>query len=191
MNIKKKNKLDFYKLSKETNVYKKYIEYVNLNKKKKINIMSLPFIEKVIIHSTSGQILKNKLILDEIFKVIYLISLQKPLLIKAKKSENKFRLMKGDLIGAKVTLRSYRMFLFLEKLLSVSLFRIKNFNGLYIRSFNKANYSFGIDDLLIFPEIIADNIKYKIGLDIIVVVKNSNKEKSLEFLKFIGFPIIL
>ena len=127
--------------------------------------------------------------LDEAVSELTLISGQKPLVTKAKKSIAGFRLREGMSIGAKVTLRGERMYDFLDKLVNVSLPRVRDFHGVNNRSFDgRGNYTLGIREQLIFPEINYDNVNRVRGLDIVIVTTANTDEESKELLTQFGMP---
>lgn len=189
MKFKYLNHAELIKFAQTSIIYKKNLEYIKLNKIK-VNFLSLPKIEKIIIHSTSGQAIKNSKFLDDMYEKVLILSLQKPIKIKSKISESKFKLMKGNLISVKTTLRASKMWIFLEKLVQISIFQKSNFYGFKKKSFHNSNFSFGINDLSVFPEITSNNIKFKFGIDIVIIIKNSDNNKSLKLLKFLGFPFL-
>ena len=127
--------------------------------------------------------------MDERIKKLALISGQKPLITKAKKSVAAFRLREGMPIGAKVTLRGERMFEFLDKLVTVSLPRVRDFHGVSNKAFDgRGNYTLGVKEQLIFPEINYDDVDKVRGMDIVIVTTANTDEESRELLAKLGMP---
>ncbi|MSE22380.1 50S ribosomal protein L5, partial [Lactobacillus parabuchneri] len=136
-----------------------------------------------------GDAVTNAKNLDEAVSELALISGQKPLVTKAKKSIAGFRLREGMSIGAKVTLRGDRMYDFLDKLVNVSLPRVRDFHGVSTRAFDgRGNYTLGVREQLIFPEIDYDNVNRVRGLDIVIVTTANTDEESHELLAQFGMP---
>ena len=132
------------------------------------SVMQVPKIEKIVLNMGVGDAVSNSKNLDNAVEELTLISGQKPLITKAKKSIATFRLREGMSIGAKVTLRGDRMYEFLDKLINVSLPRVRDFHGVSTRSFDgRGNYTLGIKEQLIFPEIDFDKVARVRGLDIV------------------------
>ncbi|MCG0900350.1 50S ribosomal protein L5 [Lactiplantibacillus plantarum] len=136
-----------------------------------------------------GDAVTNAKNLDEAVEELTLISGQKPLVTRAKKSIAGFRLREGMAIGAKVDLRGERMYDFLDKLINVSLPRVRDFHGVSTRSFDgRGNYTLGVREQLIFPEINYDNVNRVRGLDIVIVTTADSDEESRELLTQFGMP---
>ena len=153
------------------------------------SIMQAPKVEKIVINMGVGDAVSNAKILDEAVEELTLISGQKPVVTKAKKSIAGFRLREGMPIGAKVTLRGTRMYDFLDKLVSVSLPRVRDFHGVSKRAFDgRGNYTLGVREQLIFPEINYDNVNRVRGLDIVIVTTANTDEESHELLAQFGMP---
>ncbi|KRM04906.1 MAG: 50S ribosomal protein L5 [Liquorilactobacillus ghanensis] len=153
------------------------------------SIMQVPKIEKIVINMGVGDAVNNSKNLDEAVEELTLIAGQKPVITKAKKSIAGFRLREGMAIGTKVTLRGTRMFDFLDKLVSVSLPRVRDFHGVSKRAFDgRGNYTLGIKEQLIFPEIEFDNVNKVRGMDIVLVTTAQSDEESRELLKQLGMP---
>lgn len=153
------------------------------------NIMEVPKIEKVMVHVTLGEAIQNIKLLDAAEKQIALITGQKPLITKSKRALAAFKLKKGMPIGCKVTLRKERMYEFLDKLISLALPRIRDFRGISPKSFDgRGNYSFGIKEQFIFPEIDYDKVDMIHGLDITVCTTAKTDEEALALLKEFGMP---
>ncbi|GEO73858.1 50S ribosomal protein L5 [Levilactobacillus namurensis DSM 19117] len=153
------------------------------------SIMQTPKIDKIVLNMGVGDAVSNAKNLDEAVEELGLISGQKPLVTKAKKSIATFRLREGMSIGAKVTLRGDRMYEFLDKLINVSLPRVRDFHGVSSRSFDgRGNYTLGVKEQLIFPEINFDNVNRVRGLDIVIVTTANTDEESHELLAQFGMP---
>ncbi|GEL13246.1 rplE protein [Lapidilactobacillus concavus DSM 17758] len=153
------------------------------------SVMQVPKIEKIVLNMGVGDAVSNSKNLDNAVEELTLISGQKPLITKAKKSIAGFRLREGMSIGAKVTLRGERMYDFLDKLINVSLPRVRDFHGVSTRSFDgRGNYTLGIKEQLIFPEIDFDKVARVRGLDIVIVTTANTDEESRELLTQVGMP---
>ncbi|KRL52362.1 50S ribosomal protein L5 [Lentilactobacillus parakefiri DSM 10551] len=153
------------------------------------SIMQAPKIDKIVLNMGVGDAVTNAKNLDEAVAELALISGQKPLVTKAKKSIAGFRLREGNPIGAKVTLRGERMYDFLDKLINVSLPRVRDFHGVSTRAFDgRGNYTLGVREQLIFPEINYDNVNRVRGLDIVIVTTANTDEESHELLAQFGMP---
>lgn len=151
--------------------------------------MQVPKIEKIVLNMGVGDAVSNSKNLDEAVQELALISGQKPLITRAKKSIANFRLRAGMAIGAKVTLRGDRMYDFLYKLINVSLPRVRDFRGVSPRSFDgRGNYTLGIREQLIFPEIDFDKVHRTRGLDIVIVTTANTDEEAHELLAELGMP---
>ena len=132
--------------------------------------MAVPKVDKIVINMGVGEAVNNAKTLEKAAAKLALISGQKPLITKAKKSIAGFRLREGVAIGAKVTLRGERMYEFLDKLVSVSLPRVRDFHGVPTKSFDgRGNYTLGVKEQLIFPEINFDDVDKVRGMDIVIV----------------------
>ncbi|MQS44902.1 50S ribosomal protein L5 [Companilactobacillus mishanensis] len=153
------------------------------------SIMQTPKIEKVVLNMGVGDAIANSKNLDEAVEELGLISGQKPLITKAKKSIAGFRLREGMSIGAKVTIRGDRMYDFLDKLINVDLPRVRDFRGVSTRSFDgRGNYTLGLKEQLVFPEIDYDKVNKIRGLDVVIVTTANSDEESRELLSQIGMP---
>ncbi|KRL63167.1 50S ribosomal protein L5 [Lactobacillus psittaci] len=151
--------------------------------------MQIPKVDKIVLNMGVGDAVSNAKNLDEAVEELTLISGQKPLITKAKKSIANFRLREGMSIGAKVTLRGDRMYDFLDKLINVSLPRVRDFRGVSTRSFDgRGNYTLGIKEQLIFPEIDFDKVNRTRGLDVVIVTTAQTDEEARELLQHFGFP---
>ena len=153
------------------------------------SVMQVPKIEKIVLNMGVGDAVANSKNLDEAVAELALISGQKPLVTKAKKSIAGFRLREGMSIGAKVTLRGERMYDFLDTLINVSLPRVRDFHGVSRTAFDgRGNYTLGVREQLIFPEIDFDNVNRVRGLDIVIVTTANTDEESRELLAEFGMP---
>lgn len=153
------------------------------------SVMAAPKIDKIVLNMGVGDATTNSKNLDEAVEELGLISGQKPLVTKAKKSIAGFRLREGMKIGAKVTLRGTRMYEFLDKLINVSLPRVRDFHGVSNKSFDgRGNYTLGVREQLIFPEIDYDLVKRVRGLDIVIVTTAQSDEEAHELLAQLGMP---
>lgn len=153
------------------------------------SIMQTPKIEKIVLNMGVGDAVSNAKNLDEAVEELALISGQQPLITKAKKSIAGFRVREGMSIGAKVTLRGDRMYDFLDKLINVSLPRVRDFHGISSKSFDgRGNYTLGVKEQLIFPEIDYDKVNRVRGLDVVIVTTANTDEEALELLTQIGMP---
>lgn len=153
------------------------------------NVMEIPKIEKVVINMGVGEAVSNPKILDVAVNDMMTIAGQKPVVTRAKKSIAAFKIREGMPIGAKVTLRGQRMYQFLDKLLNIALPRVRDFRGVSPKSFDgRGNYTMGIKEQLIFPEIEYDKIDKIRGMDIIIVTTAKTDEEAHELLKLMGMP---
>ncbi|AEV95526.1 50S ribosomal protein L5 [Pediococcus claussenii] len=153
------------------------------------SVMQVPKVEKIVLNMGVGDAVTNSKNLDEAVAELELISGQKPLVTKAKKSIAGFRLREGMSIGAKVTLRGERMYDFLDKLINVSLPRVRDFHGISAKAFDgRGNYTLGVREQLIFPEIDYDDVNRVRGLDIVIVTTANTDEESRELLAQLGMP---
>jgi large subunit ribosomal protein L5 len=153
------------------------------------SVMQVPNIEKIVINMVVGDAVSNSKALDTAVEELTLITGQKPVITKAKKSIAGFRLREGMPIGAKVTLRGERMYQFLDKLVSVSLPRVRDFRGVSKKSFDgRGNYTLGVKEQLIFPEIDYDKVSKVRGMDIVIVTTANTDEEARELLTQVGMP---
>ncbi|GEO77948.1 50S ribosomal protein L5 [Companilactobacillus mindensis DSM 14500] len=170
----------------------KYVSEITPSMMKKFNyssIMETPKIDKIVLNMGVGDAIANSKNLDEAVEELAQISGQKPLITKAKKSIAGFRLREGMSIGAKVTLRGDRMYDFLDKLINIALPRVRDFRGVSTRSFDgRGNYTLGVKEQLVFPEIDYDKVNKIRGLDIVIVTTANTDEESRELLTQIGMP---
>jgi len=153
------------------------------------SVMEVPKLEKIVINMGVGDAVQNAKALDNAVEELSLITGQKPVVTKAKKSIAGFRLREGMPIGAKVTLRGARMYEFFDKLVSVSLPRVRDFRGISKKAFDgRGNYTLGIKEQLIFPEIDYDKVSKVRGMDIVIVTTAKTDEEARELLTGFGMP---
>ena len=153
------------------------------------SVMQIPTIDKIVINMGIGDAVSNSKVLDEAVAELALITGQKPVITRAKKSIAGFRLREGMPIGCKVTLRGERMYDFLDKLVSVSLPRVRDFRGVSKKSFDgRGHYTLGVKEQLIFPEIDFDKVNKVRGMDIVVVTTANTDEEARELLTQLGMP---
>ena len=153
------------------------------------NIMDCPKLEKIIVNMGVGEATQNSKLMDAAMADLTIITGQKPLLRKAKKSEAGFKLREGMPIGAKVTLRKERMYDFLDRLVNVVLPRVRDFEGVPSNSFDgRGNYSLGLRDQLVFPEIDFDKVEKLLGMSITMVSSAKTDEEGRALLKAFGMP---
>ncbi|HKU68805.1 MAG TPA: 50S ribosomal protein L5 [Candidatus Baltobacteraceae bacterium] len=154
------------------------------------NVNQIPKLEKVVINMSVGDAISNSKVLDTAVSEMQAISGQKAVVTKAKKSIAAFKLREGMNIGAKVTLRGERMYVFLDKLFNVVLPRIRDFRGLPRKSFDgRGNYNMGLREQIVFPEINFDKVDKMRGMDIVIVTSAKNDEEATEFLTAMGLPL--
>jgi large subunit ribosomal protein L5 len=153
------------------------------------NVMEIPRLEKVVINIGVGEATQNPKELDGAVEDLKTITGQKPVITRAKKSIAAFKLREGVAIGTKVTLRSDRMYEFVDKLFNVVLPRVRDFRGVSPKAFDgRGNYTLGLKEQLVFPEIDYDKIDKVRGMDIVFVTTAKNDEESRELLRFMGMP---
>lgn len=153
------------------------------------SVMQVPKIEKIVVNMGVGDAVQNAKALDNAVEELSLITGQRPVVTRAKKSIAGFRLREGMPIGAKVTLRGERMYQFLDKLVSVSLPRVRDFRGVSKKAFDgRGNYTLGIKEQLIFPEVDYDKVSKVRGMDIVIVTTSNTDEEARELLAGLGMP---
>ncbi|MEK3883796.1 50S ribosomal protein L5 [Paenibacillus sp. PL2-23] len=153
------------------------------------SVMQVPKIEKVVINMGVGEAVSNSKILDVAVEELRIISGQKPVVTRAKKSIAGFKLRENMPIGVKVTLRGERMYHFLDKLFNISLPRVRDFRGVSTKAFDgRGNYTLGLKEQLIFPEIEYDKVDKVRGMDIVIVTTAKTDEESRELLTQMGMP---
>lgn len=153
------------------------------------NVMEVPHVEKVVINIGVGDAIQNSKALDDAVNELTLITGQKPVVTKAKKSIANFKLREGMPIGCKVTLRASKMYDFLDKLMNISLPRVRDFRGVSDTSFDgRGNYTLGVKEQLIFPEIDYDKINKVRGMDVVIVTTANTNEEAKALLSEMGMP---
>ncbi len=153
------------------------------------SVMEVPKIDKIVINMGVGDAVFNPKVLDDAVAELELLTGQKPVVTKAKNSISNFKLREGMPIGAKVTLRGDRMYYFLEKLIAVALPRVRDFRGISANSFDgRGNYTVGIKEQIIFPEISLDKVKKVRGMDIVIVTTANTDQEARELLRGLGMP---
>lgn len=175
-----------------TRLYDLYVKEITpklIEKFQYKNIMQVPKIEKVVINIGVGENVQNSKAIEGAVRDLTLIAGQKPLITKAKKSIAGFKLREGMSIGCKVTLRGKRMYEFLDKLINIVLPRVRDFHGVSPQAFDgRGNYSLGIKEQTIFPEIDYDKIDKIRGLEVVIVTTGKTDEEARELLKSMGMP---
>jgi large subunit ribosomal protein L5 len=173
-------------------VLKEYMENVRPALMKKFSytsIMQVPKIEKIVVNMGVGDAIQNSKLLDAAVEDLTQITGQRPVITKAKKSIANFKLRQNVAIGCKVTLRGERMYHFFDKLISIALPRVRDFRGLSKDSFDgRGNYTIGIKEQLIFPEINYDKVLKIRGMDIVIVTTAKTDEEGRELLSLLGLP---
>lgn len=169
----------------------KYLNEVSpalMSKFEYTSVMQLPKVDKIVINMGVGDAVQNSKALDVAVEELTTITGQKPVVTKAKKSIG-FRLREGQAIGAKVTLRGERMYEFLDKLISIALPRVRDFRGVSKKAFDgRGNYTLGVKEQLIFPEIDYDKVSKVRGMDIVIVTTANSDEEARELLTQFGMP---
>jgi large subunit ribosomal protein L5 len=153
------------------------------------NIMQVPRIEKVVVNIGMGEALDNPKALESAVSDLTIVTGQKPVMTKARKSIANFKLREGRLIGTKVTLRGDRMWAFLDRLMSTALPRVRDFRGVSPNAFDgRGNYTLGLRDQLIFPEIEYDKIDKLRGMEVTIVTSAKNDDQARALLQMLGMP---
>ena len=152
-------------------------------------VMQVPKIEKIVVNMGVGDSITNSKVLDAAVEDLATITGQKPLVTKAKKSIAVFKVREGQEIGCKVTLRGARMYEFLNKLVNIALPRVRDFRGVSAKAFDgRGNYTLGVKEQLIFPEINYDKVVKVRGMDIVIVTTAQTDEEGRELLRLFGMP---
>ena len=153
------------------------------------SVMQVPALEKVIINIGVGEATSNSKMLEDAAQELALITGQKPVITKAKKSIASFKLREGQPIGCKVTLRGTRMYEFLDKLFTIALPRVRDFRGVSKNAFDgRGDYTLGVKEQLIFPEIDYDKVSKIRGMDIVIVTTATKDEEAYSLLEMLGMP---
>ena len=169
--------------------YEKEVVKTLMEKFQYKNIMEVPRLEKIVINMGVGEAKDNQKFLEAAVNDLTIIAGQKPILTRAKKSVANFKLRENMAIGCKVTLRKRKMYEFADKFMTIALPRVRDFRGVSSKSFDgRGNYSIGVKEQLIFPEIEYDKIDKVRGMDIIFVTTAKTDEEARELLRFLGMP---
>lgn len=153
------------------------------------SIMQVPRLEKIVVNMGVGEAIGNSRFLDEAVAELEILTGQKPVITKAKKSVSNFKLRDGMAIGAKVTLRGDKMYHFLDKLVSIALPRVRDFRGVSDSSFDgRGNYTLGVKEQIIFPEISLDKVNRVRGMDIVIVTTAQTDKEAHALLSHLGMP---
>jgi large subunit ribosomal protein L5 len=169
--------------------YKKEVLPALKKKLGRDNALSIPRLEKVVINMGLGKALQDKNRLEQASEQLAQLSGQKPQTTYAKKAISTFRLREGNAIGARVTLRGKRMYEFLDRLITIALPRIRDFRGINPRSFDgNGNYSLGLTESQIFPEIDPDKVNFAQGMDVTLVTTTRSDDEARELLRGLGMP---
>ena len=175
------------------NLKKKYLEEVVPEMKKKFgyrNVMEVPKLEKIVVNMGIGEAINDVKVLDAAVKDLSLITGQRPAITRARASIAGFKLRAGMPVGCRVTLRGDRMYEFLDRLINVAIPRIRDFRGLNPKSFDgRGNYTFGVKEHIIFPEIDYDKILKVMGMDITLVTTAKTDEEARELILLLGMPL--
>src|SRR3954469_9200325 len=176
-------------MARPPDLYKKAISKAMAAKFNLDNPMAIPRINKIVINMGVGKATQDKALLDVAADNLGKISGQKPVITKAKTSVSGFRLREGNDIGCKVTLRGQRMYEFLDRLISMALPRIRDFRGVNPNSFDgHGNYSLGLAEQVVFPEIDPDKVNFTQGMDVTFVTSTNNDDEARELLRAFGMP---
>lgn len=169
----------------------RYLNSIKKDLQKKFNFtnpMLMPKVLKIVINMGVAEALKDKNIIQDCAKELTLISGQKPVLTKAKKSISNFKLREGQPIGVKVTLRGERLYDFMDRFFNIVCPRISDFRGFNVKGDGQGNYTLGINDHQIFPELNLDEVKRSQGMHITFVTSAKNDEECIELLRLLGLP---
>jgi len=175
--------------SRMKSLYKSEIKEKMMKKYSYTNVHQIPKLEKIIINCVTKEAVTNGKIVDSIMNDLSTIAGQKPVISRAKKSIASFKLREGQALGASVTLRGVRMFEFLDRLITLTLPRVRDFRGLNPKAFDgKGNYTLGVKEQIVFPEINYDKIDKIRGMGISFVTTANTNEEGRDLLKFFGMP---
>ena len=153
------------------------------------NRLAVPRLDKIVLNMGCGEAAHDAKVLEEAQRHLGLITGQRPVVTRAKKAVSNFRLKEGDPVGCKVTLRRQRMYEFLDRLISAALPRIRDFRGLPAKSFDRGgNYSFGLREQAIFPELPPDDIHYTLGMDVTIATTAKTPQEARALLEGFGMP---
>jgi len=176
-------------MSRLSEKYQKQLVQQLITKFNYKNKFSVPKLQKIVVNMGVGRAVDNKKLIEEATKHLAIVTGQKPLVTVAKKAIAGFKLRKGQAIGCKVTLRGKRMFEFLDRLISIVLPRIRDFRGISPKAFDgRGNYTLGLTEQIVFPEISIESVEFVQGMDITMVISGNSNEQSCELLKLLGMP---
>jgi len=176
-------------LARLKDIYNNTVKPQLLDKFKYKSVMEVPNLEKIVINMGVGEAVQNPKALESAVEDLATISGQKPIIRRAKKSIAAYKLREGMAIGCKVTLRGERMWEFADRLINVALPRVRDFRGVSPNSFDgRGNYTLGIKEQLIFPEIDYDKVDKVRGMDIVFVTSSKTDEEARELLRLLGMP---
>ena len=176
-------------MSRLSEKYQKQVVQQLITKFNYKNKFSVPKLQKIVVNMGVGRAVDNKKLIEEATKHLAIVTCQKPLVTVAKKAIAGFKLRKGQAIGCKVTLRGKRMFEFLDRLISIVLPRIRDFRGISPKAFDgRGNYTLGLTEQIVFPEISIESVEFVQGMDITMVISGNSNEQSCELLKLLGMP---
>jgi large subunit ribosomal protein L5 len=170
---------------------KKYLEEIKRELQEKFaykNPMMVPTLEKVVINMGIAEASKDKNSIQDCVKELTALSGQKPIITKSKKAISNFKLREGQPIGIKVTLRGVRMYEFIDRFFNIVCPRIRDFRGFPVKCDGRGNYSLGLDDQQVFPEINLDEVKRAQGMNITFVTSAQTDEECIELLRLLGLP---
>ncbi|MGL5591679.1 MAG: 50S ribosomal protein L5 [Mycoplasmoidaceae bacterium] len=171
--------------------YKKEIAPALMKEFSYKSVMQVPRIEKIVINAGVGDATQDSKNIDSVYNEISVITGQKPIKTKAKKSLATYKLREGQEIGVKVTLRNDQMWNFLDKLIFIAIPRIRDFRGISTKSFDgRGNFTMGIKEQIIFPEVNFDDVKRIRGFDITIVTSSNKNEDAFALLKHLGIPFV-
>ena len=188
-NSKKVNKAEAY-LPNMIKLYKESVIPAMVSRFSYVNSMQVPKLLSISLNMGIGDAKTNSKKLESAISELGLIAGQKPVITKSKSDISNFKIRKGFPVGCKVTLRSFKMYEFLDRLVNIALPRIKDFRGLSEKGIDKSNnYSFGIKEHIVFPEVNFDKVDKIRGLDITIVTKSKSKEGTIELLREFNFPL--
>ena len=154
------------------------------------NVHAVPRLEKIVVSMGVGRAIQDRKILDEVMQHLALLTGQRPHVTRARKSVAAFKVRRGMEIGCRVTLRGARMYEFLDRLISIALPRVRDFRGLNPNAFDgNGNYSLGLNEQLVFPEVDPDSVHYVQGMNITIVTTAKTDEQARELLRELGLPL--
>jgi large subunit ribosomal protein L5 len=175
----------------DLSIKRRYAEAVPMMRERHgyANVMAVPRVEKIVLNMGVGEAREDAKLLEKASRDLALIALQRPVVTKAKKSVSNFKVRAGMNVGLKVTLRRERMWTFLDKLVNVALPRVRDFRGINGNAFDgRGNYSLGLKEQLVFPEISYDQIDATRGMDITIVTTAQTDEEAKSLLELLGMP---